>query len=451
MNFKILGLLMLISISPVGFADGSSNEISEAFRAYKTLSSTCRTQFEKLANLGFHPSMYQVPEDWSHPEGKKIGLVYYLKEDFQPQNTVIFFNGGPASPAGSSIETLKILSDKHPINFVVFDQRGTGCSSPFPEDAEKIALYSSRSIVNDAEALRKFLLGERKWKVFGQSYGGLIVQRYLETRPSGVSSAYSHGYSQMTDTIQGLVYRLKKQAELSKEKIGQFDDPKMGHEKDSISLLEKVKTFKPTICVDDNSRRLCGQSLIDSLFIYLGFQNNWFIDVLTGFVESKEDLAPSWQSFFVENMINRSLKNYVAQNVLSIIDITGFDDYEYCRLAMSHPDYARFQLDKAFVNECRYITSLFKGERRDIFQKFKRDPIDYARVKTNIQRYGIKYFLYAGQADGFIPEEFFSEQRRALGSSVNFSVFPQSGHEGYSTEKKIISDLTRDSEIFGDE
>ena len=80
------------------------------------------------------------------------------------------------------------------LSMIYLDQRGNGCSDPYPAGpvntqfttmtAQRLALYGSRSIVRDAEALRELLLGPGKsWSAFGQSFGGEIVHRYVEMLP----------------------------------------------------------------------------------------------------------------------------------------------------------------------------------------------------------------------------------------------------------------------------
>ncbi|RYZ83570.1 MAG: alpha/beta fold hydrolase, partial [Proteobacteria bacterium] len=232
----VLGLSIL-SFNSNSLAVGTNPSDPE----FKNASADCRSHFDQYVKMGYSLKSLSVPEDWQNPSSKMIRLAYYLKNDFQKKNVVIFFNGGPASSANSSLSNLKLLSDKHPINFVVFDQRGTGCSSAYPADDEGIALYTSASIVNDAEALRTKIMGNEKWKIFGQSFGGLIVQRYLERHPEGVSHAYSHGYSQMEDPNEWMALRLKKQAELSVERISAYD----AKNKDR-KLLKRLKSFPET-------------------------------------------------------------------------------------------------------------------------------------------------------------------------------------------------------------
>jgi pimeloyl-ACP methyl ester carboxylesterase len=425
-NLRFISALLLIGTL------GSSLSSSAAARA------DCKAQLQHLAPLGYLPKSLTVPEDWSVPSGKKIRVTYYLRQDFENRNTVIFFNGGPAAAAGSSIPILNTLSTKHPINFVVFDQRGTGCSDAYPDAPSKIPLYASSAIVNDAEALRKMLLGEQKWKIFGQSYGGLIVQRYLEDHPEGVSHAYAHAYSQLNDSTDWMVERLRAQSHLAEVRIGAVPGLKM-----------KVQNFSPRACVQHGEFKVCGQSVIDSLFLLLGFHDENFLGVLLNIVDQKE-LAPDMQNYLYEYFFKSGLSNVVSGNILAIHDMLSFSDAKICALAQASPKYRQYHLDQALVNECRLTLGLTQKQNEAQFHAYKFDPLNYDKIRTNIVNYHIPYFLYSGDQDGFVPPATFTDQLTALEGVVRYTEFKNSGHEGFMTEMKIIADLNLDSDYISD-
>lgn len=88
---------------------------------------------------------------------------------------------------------------------LLLDQRGTGRSTPVT--VESLAHFSSASeiasylkffradaIVQDAEWIRRSLLGEHeRWSVLGQSYGGFCVVHYLSVAPHGLKEAIITG------------------------------------------------------------------------------------------------------------------------------------------------------------------------------------------------------------------------------------------------------------------
>jgi hypothetical protein len=84
------------------------------------------------------------------------------------------------------------------------EARGTGRSTPLDrhtlaalggprQQADHLALHRADRIVDDAEALRRHLLGDRPWSVLGQSYGGFCLWTYLGRAPHGVVAGYVTG------------------------------------------------------------------------------------------------------------------------------------------------------------------------------------------------------------------------------------------------------------------
>jgi pimeloyl-ACP methyl ester carboxylesterase len=85
----------------------------------------------------------------------------------------------------------------------LLDQRGTGRSTEQDrrtlagltpcQQADRLARFRADAIVADAEALRRYLLGDIPWTVLGQSFGGFCTWTYLSQAPAGLSAAYVTG------------------------------------------------------------------------------------------------------------------------------------------------------------------------------------------------------------------------------------------------------------------
>jgi len=101
---------------------------------------------------------------------------------------------GPGWPAWA-LERYRVL---------LLDQRGTGRSTPLDRhtlaalgspqrQADRLALHRADRIVDDAEALRRHLLGDVPWSVLGQSYGGFCLWTYLSRAPHGLARGYVTG------------------------------------------------------------------------------------------------------------------------------------------------------------------------------------------------------------------------------------------------------------------
>jgi proline iminopeptidase len=98
---------------------------------------------------------------------------------------VVLLHGGPG--AGSNA-TMPRFHDPEAYRIVVFDQRGSGKSTPHAELAEN----TTWDLVADMERIRT-LLGLDRWQVFGGSWGSCLALAYAETHPERVSELVLRG------------------------------------------------------------------------------------------------------------------------------------------------------------------------------------------------------------------------------------------------------------------
>jgi pimeloyl-ACP methyl ester carboxylesterase len=162
---------------------------------------------------------FDVPEDWSHPGGRHIGLrvalVPTFAQDADP-DLVVFLDGGPGGAATEDFPAVAPafgpLRKRHHVLLV--DQRGTGGSNPLscddpgadaaPGDATGAAArvraclaqitpraapqyYATTDAVQDLEALRG-ALGGPALDLVGVSYGTRVAQQYAQRHPASVRS-----------------------------------------------------------------------------------------------------------------------------------------------------------------------------------------------------------------------------------------------------------------------
>ncbi|MBV8166475.1 MAG: prolyl aminopeptidase [Alphaproteobacteria bacterium] len=100
----------------------------------------------------------------------------YWEQSGNPRGTpVLFLHGGPG--AGAS-PTHRRFFDPAFYRIVVFDQRGSGRSTPLGELADN----TTRHLVEDIERLRR-LLEIDAWLVFGGSWGSTLALAYGEAHP----------------------------------------------------------------------------------------------------------------------------------------------------------------------------------------------------------------------------------------------------------------------------
>jgi len=100
----------------------------------------------------------------------------YWEESGNPEGIpVLFLHGGPG--AGTVPENRRFF-DPNAYRIILFDQRGSGRSTPAGEIKEN----TTQLLVSDIEVLRRFLNIDR-WVVFGGSWGSTLALIYAEMYP----------------------------------------------------------------------------------------------------------------------------------------------------------------------------------------------------------------------------------------------------------------------------
>lgn len=98
----------------------------------------------------------------------------FYAEYGNPRDTpVLFIHGGPG--AGCDNHDARYFDPKH-YRIILFDQRGSGASSPFGEMRDN----TPQDSIEDIEKLRNLLKIE-KWFIFGGSWGSALSIAYGET------------------------------------------------------------------------------------------------------------------------------------------------------------------------------------------------------------------------------------------------------------------------------
>ena len=98
---------------------------------------------------------------------------------------VLLVHGGPG---GGTNPTMLRFHDPARYRIVLFDQRGTGKSTPHAELAEN----TTWDLVADMERIRVHL-GIERWQLFGGSWGSCLALAYAETHPERVSELVLRG------------------------------------------------------------------------------------------------------------------------------------------------------------------------------------------------------------------------------------------------------------------
>lgn len=412
----------------------------QAFAADQ-LSSECQ---EFIANLpaNIEKGFITVPENWDQPDGRQINVFYYGKiEEAKASIPIAFFNGGPSASSHGSYEVLDGSVGFNKLPLIYIDQRGNGCSDSYPQGndlntALRISNYTTSSIVKDAEAIRKKLFGENtKWKIFGQSYGGMIVQRYVSMFPESLISAHAHGYSIMSDQADWMKYRI-----LSQKRV--LEDYFKIHPEDREGIVKLRSFISKDTCFESEDGKICGPDLSDGLIHSLGFQNSW--DFLHYWIEQLPIYSgPELFNAYLDDQVSGFMRSSFANLIINRIEIgRGRSDAELCSIAISRLKSIGDDPMNWPINECRILLQVKTKydsivESINILNELKIEDVKSALLKNP----NLKFYLYSGQKDVFVPEETFSEEVEKLKGLINYTNFENSGHEGFHTESKVLDDL----------
>jgi pimeloyl-ACP methyl ester carboxylesterase len=148
---------------------------------------------------------------------------------------LLFLQGGPGGrcprPGVDGPAWLAWALERYRV--ILLDQRGTGRSTPLDRhtlgvlgdpsaQADHLALHRADRIVDDAEALRRHLLGDVPWTVLGQSFGGFCLWTYLSRAPHGLLAGLVTGGIPPVGTHPDQVYRATHAA--LTRRTGELDD-----------------------------------------------------------------------------------------------------------------------------------------------------------------------------------------------------------------------------------
>ena len=114
-----------------------------------------------------------------------IHTLYYEQCGNPQGNPAVFLHGGPG---GGLSPDYRRFFDPIAYRAVLFDQRGSGKSTPYAELEEN----TTWDLVADIEKLREHL-GIDRWVVFGGSWGSTLALAYAETHPERVKALVLRG------------------------------------------------------------------------------------------------------------------------------------------------------------------------------------------------------------------------------------------------------------------
>ena len=114
-----------------------------------------------------------------------VHMIYYEQCGNPQGQPVVFLHGGPG---GGIVEEYRRFFDPEAYRMVLFDQRGSGKSTPHASLEDNTTWH----LVSDIEKLREHLSIE-SWQVFGGSWGSTLSLAYAQTHPERVRQLVLRG------------------------------------------------------------------------------------------------------------------------------------------------------------------------------------------------------------------------------------------------------------------
>ncbi|MDT7604141.1 MAG: proline iminopeptidase, partial [Acidobacteriota bacterium] len=114
-----------------------------------------------------------------------LHTIYYEQSGNPKGTPVVFLHGGPG---GGTVPDYRRFFDPKAYRIVLFDQRGSGKSTPHASLEENTTWH----LVEDTEKIREHI-GVESWVVFGGSWGSTLALAYAQTHPARVRALILRG------------------------------------------------------------------------------------------------------------------------------------------------------------------------------------------------------------------------------------------------------------------
>jgi proline iminopeptidase len=125
------------------------------------------------------------PYDTGRLQVSPIHNIYYEQCGNPQGQPVVFLHGGPG---GGIVPEYRQFFDPNAYRVVLFDQRGSGKSTPHASLEDNTTWH----LVSDIERLREHL-GIESWQVFGGSWGSTLALAYSQKHPERVRQLVLRG------------------------------------------------------------------------------------------------------------------------------------------------------------------------------------------------------------------------------------------------------------------
>ena len=254
---------------------------------------------------------FLVPLDYEKDSSNKISIFVreIVRTEYENKELpyLIFFQGGPGYESPRPItDSGWIRRASEEFRVLLLDQRGTGLSTPISTEslfgmndkdmANYLTWFRADNIVRDAEHIRENLIGNNKWSVLGQSFGGFCATHYLSFYPDSLDKVFITGGLPPLNAHPDDIYRSTYKRVIEKNKLFYqiFPEAKMNARRIANYLLDN-EVYLPN-----------GDQLTVERFQQLGLN--------LGFSDGMATL----NFLFEKAFINKKLSYLFLKNVLSI-------------------------------------------------------------------------------------------------------------------------------------
>ena len=379
-------------------------------------------------------------------ENRDINIFYLVrksKKDNAPY--IIFFNGGPG--IGFSQQFFEhggyndFLVD---YNIVFMDQRGTGYSDKPRRDLNEFKYFTARYISFDAESIRKKLLGNQgQWIVFGQSFGGHLVRKYLELYCSSALMGISHGYGECSPILM--------KVHIEKELFRQVGEYFQEYPNDMVVLNEIKHSLDNKDLIGSDMRCLKGRDIMDVFSFYFGLYNFSKInDIVTSLKgnNSKEKFIN--EISYLGNLI---LNSGILNSVVAYIDLLEglTDDEIYNRtekhlrsehVTLENEMFSTVRLSKNVINKDKLIIDLnrFFDEKR-----YKTDSINLENLCSVLRKHNVKLHVIGSRNDSLTPIQAIEAEKERVSrykADEHYKIiFSGGNHREWKDDPCLIKDI----------
>lgn len=337
-------------------------------------------------------------------------ISYYILEKSVDKltNPVVYFKSNAFEKL--TTEDFKTFADRYEtlkIDPILIDARGTGCSIPLPDlqkNAGDLNKYGSRYAVQDAEAVRKTLLQDKKWKILAHGTGGAVALRYVQLAPSGVESIHIADFAPM-----------KNQANLMKIRIKQ--------EQDSFSKLMKEHSLTEEDISKAQKNLGAEKELIDVLAADLSNKKKW--DSIASTIKGLAD--GSKKADGLEETLAELKKQSDLNTAARILDLDSSKNLSACSEAVQSGA-------KNILNSCRLEKLVGHGIYSNIKNLVNHDALNMDIIKANITKNNITYHLFSGKQSTLYPTSAYEEHEKAMGEILDEQQSLDLGSEIVSNE-----------------